>query len=103
MGPQQSDPVPHPRPLGESEQARVLNLLAVPLSRWRIVAGVIGVAVILAIVWLVIRPERKVATIVLMPSPEVDATRSLSQLLTQELALDLGGLVPINREISAIA
>jgi tyrosine-protein kinase Etk/Wzc len=82
----------------------MLNLLAIPLSRWRTIIAFVGAALLLAVAWLVVRPERYVARTVLMPSPEVGASRSsLSQLLTQELALDLGGLVPVNREISAVA
>lgn len=88
----------------EYERVRVLNLLAVPVARWRLVLGFAAAGLVWATLWLIVRPDRYLVQTVIMPSPEV-ATRPspLSQYLPRELGLDLSAIIPVNRDVSAVA
>jgi uncharacterized protein involved in exopolysaccharide biosynthesis len=88
----------------EPREVRMLDLVAIVLERWKIVAAALGLAVLLAVILMAVQPDRYTARTVLLVSQEQGGGRG--QFLAQQAAafgmLGIGGVDGTQNTIKAI-
>jgi uncharacterized protein involved in exopolysaccharide biosynthesis len=84
--------VTEPRARYGGDEVTLLQVIAVPLKRWRVVAGFLLVAALLAAAFLLLRPDSYAARTVLVPTTDRSAGRAA--MVAGQLPAGLGAMLP---------